>query len=65
MDHPTFADNAFAAFLDRRLCERFPDPTDVVGEEVPRVIAENFCVWLADPATRGRISPWSYASSRK
>jgi hypothetical protein len=57
MDHPTFADNAFTAFLDRRLPERFPEPADVVGEDVPRVIAEAFRIWLADPATRATHHP--------
>jgi hypothetical protein len=57
MDHPTFADNAFAAFLDTRLRERFPDPANIVGEDVPRAIAENFRVWLADPATRATHHP--------
>lgn len=57
MNHPTFADNAFTALLDRRLFERFPKPADVVGEEVPQIIAEAFRVWLADPATRATHHP--------
>jgi hypothetical protein len=55
--HPTFADNAFLAFLDRRLGERFPNSADVVGEDVPQAIAEDFRAWINDPATRAMHHP--------
>ena len=57
MKHSTFADNAFLAFLDRRLSERFPKAAEVAGEDVPQAIAENFRAWLNDPATRATHHP--------
>jgi hypothetical protein len=57
MKHPTFADGAFLAFLDRRLSEKFPDPAAVAGEDISQMIAESFRIWLADPATRTTHHP--------
>jgi hypothetical protein len=55
--HPTFADGAFLAFLDRRLSERFSQEAGVPGEDVPQAIAENFRAWLNDPATKATHHP--------
>jgi hypothetical protein len=57
LDHPTFADRAFLAFLDKRMSERFPMPSEIVGEDIPQAIAEDFRAWLADPATRAVHHP--------
>ena len=57
MDHPTFADTAFISALDKRLGERFPNLGDVVGEEVPGIVAECFRAWLGDPMTRAVHHP--------
>ena len=57
LDHPTFADRAFLAFLDKRMSERFPKPAEIAGEDVPQALAEDFRAWLADPATRAVHHP--------
>lgn len=57
MNHPTFADNAFIAVLDKRLNERFIDATDCAGEEVSAIIAECFRAWWADPLTKAVHHP--------